>query len=334
MKIVVVGSGVSSLAATWALNEHIPHEVHLYEVEDRAGGHTNTIGYIHPGKSDGCVVGMDTSSSTRPHPNFLLFILRIFAIRILQTELTFSVYGDSGIFECAGKILATLFCRPSRLLDPDMWQLICDVLGFDAYLFVGDHLDREGYSASFRDNYLTGTPPEKCLMNFPAWTLADAICVDEEDILKSFEWNTNVAALHSNIDLMLKARNAWSRWNYLTFFSSNDKATHNANIKQSRVDLHGPVLATLNPPIDPGVIKPAARFAYEHSILDINAPIIARKAMTNIQCCGGVLFAGTWLRYGFHEDGFTILINDVQLPFDIAGADREPWVTFVAPLFG
>ncbi|KAG1735192.1 hypothetical protein EDB19DRAFT_1896310 [Suillus lakei] len=427
MKIAVVGSGVSGLAATWALNEHSPHEVHLYEVEDRAGGHANTIRYIPPGKSDEDAVD------------------HIPAIRILQTDMTFSVCRDSGLFEWAGKNLATLFCQRSRLLDPDIWRLIYDVLSKatsdESDLSIGDYLDREGYSASFRDNYLIpmtaaiwSTPPEKCLMNFPARTLVQflsnhhllqvtgkpswltieggsrnyvnailsklpkerlhlsspvtAICRttqgegrhtvllktcnedtatlydwvilachsdacttilkgghdlrdDEGDILKRFEWNTNVAVLHSDINLMPKARTAWSCWNYLTFSSPTDKGKHKANInKHLPEDLHGPVLVTLNPPADPDATKTAARFAYDHPILDAKA-MIAQKAMPNIQGRGGVLFAGAWLGYGFHEDGFTSglravaeHIDGVQLPFEIAGADREPCAVFVAPLFG
>jgi len=68
MKITVVGSDISGLAATWvrscynnccdltianlqclqdlfqALNEHNPREVHLYEVEDCARGHAIQVG--------------------------------------------------------------------------------------------------------------------------------------------------------------------------------------------------------------------------------------------------------------------------------------------------
>lgn len=69
--------------------------------------------------------------------------------------------------------------------------------------------------------------------------------------------------------------------------------------------------------------------------------IIAQKLMPNIQGRDGVLFAGAWLGYGFHEDGFTSglravaeHIGGVQLPFEIAGADREPRAVFITPLFG
>jgi predicted NAD/FAD-binding protein len=82
--------------------------------------------------------------------------------------MTFSVSRDFGLFEWAGTNLLTLFCQPSRLLDAKMWRLIYDVLRFNACArrllvdqnkflrdcSIGEYLRREGYSDSFRDNYL------------------------------------------------------------------------------------------------------------------------------------------------------------------------------------
>ncbi|KAG1780596.1 hypothetical protein EV702DRAFT_1177851 [Suillus placidus] len=306
MKIAVVGPGVSGLAATCQ---------------------SNTIRYVPPGKLDGDAVDPNHISQ------FLRFLQPTPAIRILQTEMSFSVCRDSGLFEWAGKDLATLFCQPSRLLDPYMWRLIYDVLRFNTM---------PPMTAA-----ISSIPPGKCFMNFPARTLVQfmsnhhllqitgkpsllsqciilachsdtcttilkggrGLCVDEEDILKSFEWNTNVAVLHSVINLMPKARTAWSCLNYLTFSSPTDINTvaltyYMNELQHLPEDLHGPVLVTLNPPTDPDVTKTAARFAYDHPILDTKA-IIAQKLMPNIQGRDGVLFAGAWLGYGFHEDGFT-----------------------------
>lgn len=75
MKVAVVGSGVSGLAATWVsrvptyirgmlthgvrqlLNEYSDHEVHLYEADVRPGGHANTVSFTTPG---GGSVDVDT----------------------------------------------------------------------------------------------------------------------------------------------------------------------------------------------------------------------------------------------------------------------------------
>ena len=45
-KVAIVGSGCSGLAALWALKS-TDHEVHLFESQDRLGGHTNTVPFRH-----------------------------------------------------------------------------------------------------------------------------------------------------------------------------------------------------------------------------------------------------------------------------------------------
>lgn len=41
--VAIVGSGAAGMAAFWALNNHSPHSVELYEADDRLGGHNNTV---------------------------------------------------------------------------------------------------------------------------------------------------------------------------------------------------------------------------------------------------------------------------------------------------
>lgn len=49
MKVAVVGSGCSGIAAIWALKS-TDHEVHLFETSDRLGGHTCTTTFEHEGR--------------------------------------------------------------------------------------------------------------------------------------------------------------------------------------------------------------------------------------------------------------------------------------------
>lgn len=81
--------------------------------------------------------------------------------------MTFSVSRDGGAFEWAGNNLNSVFCQPKRLLDLDMWRMLYDIVRFNvsarrlfqkygpmSEVSIGEYLSKEGYSTSFRDNYL------------------------------------------------------------------------------------------------------------------------------------------------------------------------------------
>jgi predicted NAD/FAD-binding protein len=72
MKVAVIGSGVSGIGATWALNEYSAHEVHLYESNDYIGGHTHTVPFRKGDKSTnvdtGFIVRAHLPMSLHPYP--------------------------------------------------------------------------------------------------------------------------------------------------------------------------------------------------------------------------------------------------------------------------
>ncbi|KAK0468076.1 uncharacterized protein EV420DRAFT_1635337 [Desarmillaria tabescens] len=191
MKIAVVGSGAAGLASTWALNEYSDHEVHLYEADDRIGGHANTVLLPARAGSEECHVDTAFIAFNRcTYPNFLRFLRLDPTIRILSTSMSFSVSRDNGFFEWSGKNIWSVFCQRKRLLDPSMWILLYDIIRFNVCarrlldepaelgLSIGEYLRKEGYSDSFRDNYLLpmtagiwSTPPDAFAMTFPAQTL-------------------------------------------------------------------------------------------------------------------------------------------------------------------
>ncbi|KAJ1301430.1 hypothetical protein OPQ81_008688 [Rhizoctonia solani] len=200
-RVAVVGSGVSGLAATWALNEYSNAEVHLFESDSRPGGHANTVRFKRPGASEEAQrVSVDTGfivCNPPSYPNFLKFLgLPDVNVPVVPTEMTFSVSRDRGEFEWAGKDPTTLFCQIQNLFRPGMWRMVWDILRFNASarrlieennvapsnanteLSIGEYLKHEGYSNEFIDDYLIpmtaaiwSTPPDTCALDFPARTL-------------------------------------------------------------------------------------------------------------------------------------------------------------------
>lgn len=194
-KVAIIGSGVSGIAALWALNRS-PHDVYLYEAADRLGGHTNTVEYQrgkYTTKVDTGFIVLNTAT----YPNFIAF-LRSLGVRTARTEMTFGVSRDNGAFEWSGASLSALFAQKRNIVSPRFWRMIFDIVRFnkfavdllredasDEYLrkpqveeSIGQYLERYGYSDAFRDDYLIpmtaavwSTSPDKCTLDFPAVTL-------------------------------------------------------------------------------------------------------------------------------------------------------------------
>ncbi|KHJ35933.1 putative amine oxidase [Erysiphe necator] len=206
-KVAIIGSGSAGIGALWALNR-TPHDVYIYEAENRLGGHTNTVEWSY-GKSKTLVDTGFIVLNTATYPNFISF-LKVLGVPVMPTEMTFGVSRDSGLFEWAGSSIASVFAQFSNILSPRMWRMIFDVIRFNQFaldllrdeniklkldaasnqdgrqskylrdqeLTIGEYLAREGYSDAFRDDYLIpmtasvwSTSPDKCSLQFPAKTL-------------------------------------------------------------------------------------------------------------------------------------------------------------------
>ncbi|KAG7528816.1 hypothetical protein FFLO_05915 [Filobasidium floriforme] len=206
-RIAIVGSGVSGIAALWALNEHSEHEVNIYEAGDYVGGHTHTVTFEREGKES---VDVDTSQivcNPPTYPNFLSFLAHK-KVRTIPTSMTFSVSRDLGLFEWAGDNLSTVFIQRKNLLNPRLWRMLLDVLRFNLFgldlvdgdqkdgsrgtaqskkedreeverdMSIGEYLERGGYGDGFKEDYLLvipsaswSTPADKAALDFPAKTL-------------------------------------------------------------------------------------------------------------------------------------------------------------------
>jgi predicted NAD/FAD-binding protein len=129
----------------------------------------------------------------------------------------------------------------------------------------------------------------------------------EIEILSAVRVQANHAVLHTDASVMPKRQNAWAAWNFQSGQVGEDA---------SKVCLHywlnclqplpfeQDVFVTLNPisPIDKRRVL--GEYAYDHPVLDE----LATKAQSRLNelnsIAGPLCFAGAWMGYGFHEDGF------------------------------
>lgn len=157
MKLAIVGSGISGLAAARLLSRG--HAVTLFEAQPRLGGHTRTVDLTLDGTTHPVDVGFLVYNRAT-YPN----LVRLFAelgVPAAPSEMSFSVSLESPRLEWAGAGLATLFAQPANLLRPGFARMLRDVMRFNreapaaaGAATLGEYLAAGRYSAEFRDWYL------------------------------------------------------------------------------------------------------------------------------------------------------------------------------------
>ena len=129
----------------------------------------------------------------------------------------------------------------------------------------------------------------------------------EQALLGAIRYHPNKAVLHTDTSVMPKKKLAWAAWNY-------ERAT-DLGLESSRVCLHywinrlqplpfsQDVVVSLNPvrAIDPS--KVLGEYDYAHPVFDL-AAIKAQSQLPSLQGQQNTWYAGAWMGYGFHEDGF------------------------------
>ena len=70
-RVAIIGSGCSGIGALWALKS-TNHEVHIYEKEDRLGGHTNTVKWNHGDRTTNVDTGFIVMNSATYRPPLLI----------------------------------------------------------------------------------------------------------------------------------------------------------------------------------------------------------------------------------------------------------------------
>ena len=124
MKIAVIGSGISGLAAAWLLRHRA--DVTVYEQERRAGGHTHTVDTRGgPAVDTGFIV-----YNERNYPHFTA-LLHHLGVASQPSDMSFSASIGGGEVEYAGDNLDTLFAQRWNLLDRAHWRMLFGIARFN-----------------------------------------------------------------------------------------------------------------------------------------------------------------------------------------------------------
>ena len=185
MRVAVIGSGISGLAAAYYLSRK--HEVSVFEKDARVGGHTHTVTV----ESSRGPLTVDTGfivHNDRTYPN-LVKLLAELGVETRASDMSFAVLCRRTGFEYSSRGLNGFFAQRSNILRSGQYRLLREILRFNkkapklledpaaATLTLGDVIEQGAYSSLFTERYLY---PMACavwsmstdaIRSFPALTL-------------------------------------------------------------------------------------------------------------------------------------------------------------------
>jgi predicted NAD/FAD-binding protein len=126
MKIAVVGSGIAGLTAAYLLNR--AHDVELFERNDYAGGHANTVTV----QSGGRDIGLDTGFivyNEHTYPGFTR-LLETLKVGTKAGDMSISVRCAACRMEYSSRGLGGMLADRTNIIRPARWLLGVDILRF------------------------------------------------------------------------------------------------------------------------------------------------------------------------------------------------------------
>jgi predicted NAD/FAD-binding protein len=179
VRIAIVGGGVSGLTAAYLLARK--HEVVVFEQDRRIGGHTNTVDVTESGRT----IPVDTGFivfNDRTYPNFIALMQKL-GVESRESSMSFSVRCERTGLEYNGTSFRTLFAQKRNALRPRFLRMLTEILRFnrealealkaDSEQTLGAYLERNRYSATFRDYYVVPmgaaiwSAPAAAMLAFP-----------------------------------------------------------------------------------------------------------------------------------------------------------------------
>jgi len=123
LKVAVVGSGIAGMSAAWLLSKN--HNVTVYEIEERLGGHSNTVEIIDKQKAHWVDTGFIVYNEVN-YPN----LTRLFdhlKVATQQSDMSFGVSINGGDLEYGSRNLNAVLGQRSNLIRGRFWRMLKDI---------------------------------------------------------------------------------------------------------------------------------------------------------------------------------------------------------------
>jgi uncharacterized protein len=218
MKVAIIGSGISGLAAARALAGRA--EVTIFEAAERPGGHVLTV--QAPTRHGPLAVDMGFIVCNRENYPHFFAMLGELGVPTRATSMSFSVsLPDSGL-EWGSGSLGAMFADRRRLLDRRHWRLLFEVMRFlrrgrrdlasgrCANRSLDEYLAETGAPAELREAFvvplaaaLWSLAPERC-GEFPAESYLRFL--DQHGMLRAVQplaWRTVIGGSQRYLDALL-----------------------------------------------------------------------------------------------------------------------------------
>jgi predicted NAD/FAD-binding protein len=184
-RTAIIGTGIAGLGCAHFL--HRRAEVTLYEKNDYAGGHTNTVTVAEESRAVPVDTGFMVFNEVT-YPN-LTRLFRELGVATKPTKMSFSVQHRPTGLEFCGTSLNHIFAQRKNLIRPRFWKMVLQINRFNTeaiealtgtqfqHFTLGEYVRARGYGEDLLNFYLVpmssavwSTPPER-MLEFPALTL-------------------------------------------------------------------------------------------------------------------------------------------------------------------
>jgi len=185
MKFAVIGSGISGLSMALILSQN--HEVILYEVDERFGGHSNTIEVDYNGKKISVDTGFIVFNELN-YPN-LVKLFKFLSVSYQDSDMSLSIDHQKNNIEWSGQDIKTIFAKKKYFGNLKFLFAVLQILIFNFHVkyilnyknienvSLKEWLKNKFYSKSFLELYLVPmagaiwSMPQKDIMNYPVRSL-------------------------------------------------------------------------------------------------------------------------------------------------------------------